>query len=220
MKPAGFAPQVKETEVTTPTAQRKSLRALRESNGTLFAKNNTPHKITCNTDTISFELEPAGRDDSIRIVPKECLNVPGFQRLWMKKHVTISDDEDMENEITLLMGGQIEQAPKAQVQNEDGTWSNVEPQILQPQGKNSLSVDIDNDPTSRTYGQTVQPRCIIGGESIFQTEQERAEGAPPLCPEHQSEAWRVVSTPQADNSWTHQLSSIQPTVKSNLPAGG
>jgi hypothetical protein len=211
---------VKETEVTTPTAQRKSLRALRESTGTLFAKNNTPHKITCNTDTISFELEPAGRDDSIRIVPKECLNVPGFQRLWMKKHVTISDDEDMENEITLLMGGQIEQAPKAQVQNEDGSWSNVEPQILQPQGNNSLSVNVDTDPNSRTYGQAVTQRCIIGGETIFQTEQDRADGVPPLCPEHQSEAGRVIATPQADGSWTHQLASIQPTVKSNLPAGG
>ncbi len=206
--------------MTTPTAQRKSLRALRESTGTLFAKNNTPHKITCNTETISFELEPAGYDDSIRIVPKEALNQPGFQRLWMKKHITISDDEEMENEITLLMGGQVEQAPKAQVQNEDGSWSNVEAEILQPAGKNSLSVEVDNDPTSRTYGQTKQPKCIIGGEAIFQTEQDILDGLPPLCPEHQSESYRVISTPQADNSWTHQLSSIQPVQKSNLPAGG
>src|ERR1700712_1093180 len=115
-----------ETSVTTPVqAQRKSLRALRESTGTLFAKNNTPHKITCNSDTISFELEPAGFDDSIRIVPKEALNQPGFQRLWMKKHVTISDDEEMENEITLLMGGMVDHVIKAQVQAEDGTWSEV-----------------------------------------------------------------------------------------------
>ena len=44
-------------------------------------------------------MEPAGYDDSIRIVPKECLNVPGFQRLWMRNAVSISDDEKMENEI-------------------------------------------------------------------------------------------------------------------------
>lgn len=206
--------------MTTPTAQRKSLRALRESTGTLFAKNNTPHKVTCNTDTISFELEPAGRDDSIRIVPKECLNVPGFQRLWMKRHITISDDEAMENEITLLMGGQIEQAPKAQVQDEDGTWREVQPQILEPSGKNSYAVEVDNDPNSRTYGQTKQRKCIIGGEAIFQTEQDIADGVPPLCPEHQSESGRVVSTPQADGSWNHQLASIQPVQKSNLPQGG
>lgn len=206
--------------MTTPTAQRKSLRALRESTGTLFAKNTGPTKITCNTDTTSFELEPAGYDDSIRIVPKECLNQPGFQRLWMRGVIQVSDDEAMENEITLLMGGQVMMAPKAQVQNEDGTWSDVEAQILQPQGKNSMTMGVDMDPTSRTYGQPVQPRCIIGGENIFQTEQDIADGVPPLCPQHQHEAGRIVSTPQADGSWTHQLASIQPVVKSNLPAGG
>ncbi|QZE10456.1 hypothetical protein SEA_SCOOBYDOOBYDOO_110 [Mycobacterium phage ScoobyDoobyDoo] len=197
--------------MTTPIAQRKSLRQLRESSGTLFAKNNTPHKITCNTDTVSFELEPAGYDDSIRIVPKECLNVPGFQRLWMKKHVTISDDEGMENEITLLMGGQVESTIKpVQYQDEKGEWHEVEAQVVAPQGKNSLSVQVDQDPNSRTYGQAVQSRCIIGGEPIFQTEQQIADGEPPLCPDHQNQSHLVVSTPQADGSWNHQRVGIEP----------
>jgi hypothetical protein len=199
--------------VTTPTAQRKSLRQLRESDGTLFAKNNTPHKITCNTDTVSFELEPAGYDDSIRIVPKECLNVPGFQRLWMKKHVSVSDDEEMENEITLLMGGQVAFTPKAQVQAQDGTWSDVEADIEAPAGDNSFSVAVDTDKGSRTYGQAQTPRCIVGGETIFQKQSQIDEGEPPLCPEHVSESFRVISTPQADGSWNHQLSSIQPSKK-------
>lgn len=206
--------------MTTPTAQRKSLRALRESTGTLFAKNNTPHKITCNTEQVSFELEPAGRDDSIRIVPKECLNVPGFQRLWMKRHVTISDDEDMENEITLLMGNQVEQAPKAQVQGEDGTWREVEAQVLTPAGKNSMTMGVDENPASRTYGQPIQQRCIIGGEAIFQTEQDKIDGVPPLCPEHEGERGRVIATPQSDNTWNFQLLSIEPAQKSDLPRGG
>lgn len=197
--------------MTTPVAQRKSLRQLRESTGTLFAKNNTPHKITCNTEKISFELEPAGYDDSIRIVPKEALNEPGFQRLWMKKHVTISDDEQMENEITLLMGGQVEVSTikPVQYQDEKGQWHEVQAQVQQPQGNNSLSVAVDNDPTSRTYGQAITDRCIIGGEQIFQSAQDKADGLPPLCPEHQNESHRVVSTPQADGSWTHQLSVIE-----------
>lgn len=200
--------------MTTPTQQRKSLRQLRESAGTLFAKNNTPHKVTCNTDTISFELEPKGFDDSIRIVPKECLNVPGFQRLWMKKHITISDDEEMENEITLLMGGQVETSiAPVQVQDEDGTWRNVAADILEPAGKTAFSVQVDNDPTSRTYGQAVTSRCIIGGETIFQKEADVEGGLPPLCPEHMNESHRVVSTPQADGTWVHQLSSIEAPQK-------
>lgn len=199
--------------MTTPTAQRKSLRELRESTGTLFAKNNTPHKITCNTDTISFELEPAGYDDSIRIVPKEALSQPGFQRLWMKRHVTISDDEEMENEITLLMGGQVQVVHKAQVQNEDGTWTEVEPEIGPPKGHDSLQVSVDNDPKSRTYGQAIQPRCLIGGEAVFQTEKQIEDGQPPLCPEHQSQTNEVVSTPQADGSWTHQRVALEAPQK-------
>lgn len=199
--------------MTTPIAQRKSLRQLRESTGTLFAQNTTPHKITCNAENLSFELEPAGFDDSIRIVPKEALSQPGFQRLWMRGAVKISDDEEMENEITLLMGGQVQQIIKAQVQDEDGTWREVAAEIQQPQGKNSLAVAVDNDPTSRTYGQAITSRCLIGGETVFQPEQDIIDGVPPLCPEHQSESHTIVSTPQADGSWTHQRSSIQPKQK-------
>lgn len=199
--------------MTTPTAQRKSLRELRESTGTLFAKNNTPHKITCNTDTVSFELEPAGYDDSIRIVPKECLNVPGFQRLWMRNAISVSDDEEMENEITLLMGGQVAYAPKAQVQDEKGNWSEVEAVIEQPAGTNSITMAVDTDENSRTFGEPIKERCIIGGEPIYQRESDIKDGVPPLCELHAGEQHRVVSTPQADGSWTHQVVAVEAKKK-------
>ena len=201
--------------MTTPVQQqRKSLRALRESTGTLFAQNTTPHKITCNSENLRFELEPAGFDDSIRIVPKEALNEPGFQRLWMKHAIIVSDDEEMENKITLLMGGMVEQtiAP-VQVQAEDGTWSEVQAQIMDPLGNNSFAVDVDNDPNSRTYGQAKALKCLIGGEQVFLSQADKDAGVPPLCPEHVSQSYRVVSTPQADASWTHQLTSIQAPQK-------
>jgi hypothetical protein len=201
----------------SPTDQRKSLRQLRESTGTLFAKNNTPHKVTCNTDSVSFELEPKGYDDSIRIVPKECLNVPGFQRLWMKKHITVSDDEAMENEITLLMGGLVEAGPRpVQVQKQDGTWVEETPEIREPAGKNSFSVPVDTDPNSRTYGQAMRSAgdtCLFDNERVFLTDRDKEAGVPPLCPAHAGESHRVVSTPHADGSWSHQLSTLEPTQK-------
>lgn len=195
--------------------QRKSLRQLRESDGTLFAKNNTPHKITCNTDKTSFELEPKGYDDSIRIVPKECLNVPGFQRLWMKKHITISDDEEMENEITLLMGGQVEVGIRpVQVQKQDGSWVDETPEMREPAGKNSFTVPVDNDPNSRTYGQALPgDTCLFDNEHVFLTDKDKGAGVPPLCPAHAGESNRVVSTPHADGSWTHQLTTLEPPQK-------
>ena len=202
--------------MTITETRRKSLRELRESTGTLFAKNNTAHKITCNTDTISFELEPTGFDDSIRICPKECLNQPGFQRLWMKKAISISDDEEMEHEITLLMGGQVQvDGPKpVQVQKEDGTWVEETPAVMENPTSRDISVSVDTDPNSRTFGQAKTTTCLIGGETVFQTQKSLDEGEPPLCETHRSESHRVVSTPSADGTWEHRMATIEPVKKS------
>lgn len=225
--------------MTTPTAQRKSLRELRESTGTLFAKNNTLKKITCNTETTSFELDPKGGDNSITIVPKECLNVPGFQRLWMRGSISISDDEEMENEITLLMGGQVAYVPKVFSE----TWSmadgvgkvEVEAQ-LQPAAESRDIVFKDNTAAltpdkqryadvaaqSRNYAIESGNTCIWTGckNPTFIQQRFLDEGEPPLCNDHADMKSQVASTPQPDGTWTHQPISIQPVQKSNLPAGG
>jgi len=182
-----------------PEVERKSLRQLRESTGTLFAKNNTRNKITCNTKEITFSLEPVGRDDSIKIMPKECLSQPGFQKLWMKKSITVSDDPAMEDEITLLMGGQVAMPKKVAVMGNDGKMTYVEPVIEQPLNRRDFTMKLDE------RGQPIVQRCLIGGENIFQTEGEIRQGVPPLCPMHETESHRVVSTPQPDGSWSHQL---------------
>jgi hypothetical protein len=196
--------------VTASTQERKSLRELRESTGTLFAKNNTGTKITCNTETVTFELEPAGYDDSIRIVPKECLNVPGFQRLWMRRAVTISDDEAMENEITLLMGGQVAFVPKVYTVDKDGKAAEVEVQVTDDPGKRDLVFTESGDPTGRDYAIQTENRCIISGQPVYMTQRQIDEGEPPLHPDYASERSRIVSTPQPDGTWTHQLVQIEP----------
>jgi hypothetical protein len=196
--------------VTTSTQERKSLRELRESTGTLFAKNNTGTKITCNTENVTFELEPAGYDDSIRIVPKECLNVPGFQRLWMRRAVTISDDEAMENEITLLMGGQVAFVPKVYTVDKDGKGVEVEVEVTDDPGKRDIVFTESGDPTGRDYSIQTENRCVISGQSVYMTQRQIDEGEPPLHPDYASERSRIVSTPQPDGTWTHQLVQIEP----------
>ena len=133
----------------------------------------------------------------------------------MKKAITISDDEEMENEITLLMGGQVElTGPRpVQVMKADGTWEEQTPTMTESPTSRDLTVSVDTNPASRTYGQASPATCIIGGEAIFQTQKALQAGEPPLCPDHLGESHRVVSTPQADGSWTHQLSTITPTQK-------
>jgi hypothetical protein len=204
--------------VTAPTQAKrsiKSLREFRETTATLFAKNNTPHKVTCNTPdgNVQFELDPAGYENSIMIMPKECLSVPGFQRMWMRGAITISDDEAMENEIQLLMGGQVEIIERPiPVMNEDGTWGEIKPELQAPPEQKDIIMRVDNDPNSRTYGQASTPTCIVGGEPIFQNALQLRNGEPPLCPLHVSEAPRVVSTPQPDGTWTHRLGN-QPVIE-------
>jgi len=204
--------------VTTPTQEaRKSLRELRESTGTLFAKNNTATKITCNTDAVSFELEPAGYDDSIRIVPKECLNVPGFQRLWMRNAVSISDDDKMENEITLLMGGQVAYVPKVVTVGEDNKQIEVTAEMTEDPHNQDLVFKESGDPMARDYSIATEHRCVVGGEPVILAQKFIDEGEPPLCPTHAAEKARVVSTPQPDGTWTHQLAQVEPVQKEAAP---
>lgn len=204
--------------MTTPTQARKSLRELRESTGTLFAKNNTATKITCNTDTVSFELEPAGYDDSIRIVPKDCLNVPGFQRLWMRNAVSISDDEAMENEITLLMGGQVAYTPKVYTTGKDGAPVEVEAEMTENPASRDIVMKESGDPTGRDYAIQSEQKCIISGQAVFMTQAQIDAGEPPLHPDYASEKGRIVSTPSADGTWSHQLVNIEPVKKAAAPA--
>lgn len=193
--------------------QRKSLRDFRESTATLFAKNNTPFKVTCHTDKVSFELEPAGHDDSIRILPKECLDEPGFQRLWMRGKVTISDDEAMEREITLLMGGQVETRPAAvTVMMNDGTEKVITPTVTESGNSRDMVFATDTDPASRTFGQVnAQPKCVIGGEPVFIAQTLLDGGEPPLCEAHADLKHQIVSTPQPDGTWHHQPAVVTPS---------
>jgi hypothetical protein len=205
--------------MTTSTQEaRKSLRELRESTGTLFAKNNTATKITCNTETVSFELEPAGYDDSIRIVPKECLNVPGFQRLWMRNAVSISDDDKMENEITLLMGGQVAYTPKVYTVDSSGAAVEVEAELTENPASRDIVMKESGDPTGRDYAIQTENRCVVSGQPVYMTQKQIDDGEPPLHPDYVSERSRIVSTPQPDGTWTHQLVQIEVATPAKAPA--
>lgn len=219
--------------MSAPAAQRKSLRELRESTGTLFAKNNTNKRITCNTEQVSFELDPAGGPNAIMIVPKECLNVPGFQRLWMRGAVSISDDEAMENEIILQMGGQVAYKPKVYSTDKDGNQIEVEAQVTEdPHSRDMVfrdnSAHLDprsaeaNAATAHNYSIQADDGngCVFCGKAVFIQQKFLDEGEPPLCGDHAHLKSQVASTPQPDGSWDHRAVTIEPVKKSDLPAGG
>lgn len=165
-----------KTNAVKTTAQ--SLRELRNTDKTLFAKNNTPFKITVHENSavkVDFELEPKGQDDSIKILPKECLQVPGFQRLWMKKAVTISDDEAMEEQIQLLMSGQLERVQDHQ----DEILSQVE--------ENSTKKNL------------IEKTCLLTGSKIFMTERDVNDGVPPLAEHVKDKAHLFIPVQKVDD---------------------
>lgn len=201
--------------MSTPITERKSLKDLRESTATLFAQNHTPMKITCNTDKVSFEMDP----HEIRVMPKECLNEPGFIRLWARNSVTISDDPEMENQLTLSAGGVVEGLRTVYSVDKDGNQIEVTPQMQAPPSDRDIVVGtVDAPEGAVNYGQANNTLCLIGGTAcppVFRTAKQLEAGVPPLCGHHEGDAARVMSTPQPDGTWTHQLTrvSIQETKK-------
>lgn len=158
-----------KTASTKSVAQ--TLRDLRNSDKTLFAKNNSPFKITCHENgmvKVDFELEPKGQDDSIKILPKEVLAVPGFQRLWMKKQVTISDDEEMEEEIQLLMSGQL-----ARVQA----------------GQDELLAQVQENDSAKDL---VEQKCLETGSIVFMSQRDIDSGVPPLAEHVRDQAHKYI----------------------------
>jgi hypothetical protein len=189
------------TAQSAPTV-RKSLRDLRKSDATLFCKNNGPTIIVANDRTVQFELQPF----EIAIMPKECLAMSGIQKLWMRKEITISDDEGMEDEIILHLGGIVEMpaGPRpVAIMRDDGTWAEEVPTLTQHSGARDIVMGVNEK------GEPVRPKCIIGGEAIFQTRQQLDAGEPPLCPIHAGEAFKVVSIQNQDGSWSHKLPIIE-----------
>lgn len=146
--------------MTTTSGRTLKLKDLREMDETLFVRNEGPTALTCNSLDKSrppFILGPKGSDDSVQVLPKAVANEPGFQRAWMRGIVTISDDANLENELIL----QAEQRV-----------------VNQAQAVAGLGATIEQPASARTM---VPGKCLVSGETVFQTEKEVKEQVPPLA---------------------------------------
>lgn len=157
-----------------------SLRHLRKSENVLYAKNNSGNKITCREFNgqikVDFDLDP----QEMAIIPKEALYVPGFLRLWMKGAVTVSDDDEMENELLLSMDGLV----------------------TAQQNERKRVMETMNEPAS--HNDIEQKLCLVGQEPVFQRSKDTTSGVPPLCDLHKHQAAEFVPTQQPNGSWTFQ----------------
>lgn len=179
------------TEAHTP--KKITLQLLREFTGTLFVRNETLNTITHNTLDKSqppFILGAKGSDDSVQVLPKWVAEAPGFQRVWLRKLVTISDDPEMENEIVF-------QAEKRT--------------LAQAASVNQTQAVIEQPSSARTM---VEAQCLISGERVFMTEKDVKEQKPPLAERFQSRAHEFVPTEVSDGAnggklvWSHPSGPI------------
>lgn len=171
-----------------------TLQLLREFTGTLFVRNETPNTITHNTLDKSqppFILGAKGSDDSVQVLPKWVAEAPGFQRVWLRKLVTISDDPEMENEIVF-------QAEKRT--------------LAQAASVNQTQAVIQESASARSM---VEEKCLISGERIFMTEADVKNQIPPLAERFKHRAHEFVPTEVPDGTnggklvWSHPSGPVE-----------
>lgn len=186
------------------TAKKMTLPELRNFEGQLFIKNNTPNFMTFHEPVgdkrVDFDLEPVGEPNHIAFLPKLALEVPGLQRLWMKGSVTISTDPEVEDQIMLLHAKSVG-ASEERMQEIMGTKSesNVHNQIEERE--------------CLVCGKTNPQTKVIERGRVLQSRRQVKEGIPPLCPEHQDKESqyvpRLVSDSKGEEHW--EFDSVQMT---------
>jgi hypothetical protein len=178
-----------------PELTLKQLRELRKSEDLLYVRNNTPNLITCNRDREHpFHIEPAGQSGSIQILPKEVLDLPRFQKLWMKKAVTVSNDEGMEQQIHLLMGGELK---------------------LSQERMDELMGKVDSSNTTKSLEER---RCLVCDGRVYMSEASLRDGALPLCELHESDSRHFIAEAQPDGGYAYSRVTIDrtPSVTSTV----
>lgn len=194
--------------MTTPTdtpATYRTIHELRNYDGPLYVANLGPTLVTCHEQIgekrVDFELDPAGGEDSIIMMPKLALEARGIQKLWIQGKIAISTDPSMEDKITLLINQNIK-APQERIDA-----------IMARSGESTSSVQLGESIEAKATvvrpcaecGFTNPTTGVVERGQVFQSAAAAKEGAVPLCDVHTSMATeftpRLVSVD--DNGVSH-----------------
>lgn len=193
-----------------------NLRELRQYEGTLYVKHNDPQRqFSCHQalgeHRVDFDLGPAGRGDDVAILPKLALEIRGIQRAWKRKTITISKEEDMDEEIDLMMAthGSYAESVLAELQVQV-TPSNNERDILTRPCLRCGRWGRDQ------YGQSTP---VVEGGSSMMTYADYKGGRPPLCTAHQHEEHLWVASLITNPSTGQQDWAYNPMVVGETQPG-
>ena len=197
--------------------QAKTMQELRKHDGPLYVQNMTHMKVNVHEDIgekhVAFELSPAGHPDSIAVMPKLALEVRAIQRMWRQGKLTVSTDEAMEDQISLLMDNAIASSVSARSAL-TGLDAEGNPITAQLQGNNRSREMVEK--ACLECGKTNTFGEIIVGR-VFQSAAEATRGTPPLCEVHADNVSKWVPRQVLDKgeeSWTFdKVDLAAPTVQ-------
>jgi len=222
MRSRSAAPVEPAVAPAPPKRTMMSLRELRKYDGELYVKHNDPHRqFSCHQalgeKRVDFDLGPAGRPDAMCMLPKLALEIRGIQRAWMRGTITISTDNEMQDEIEMMMAQHASYA--------DETLAALRAP-LQPSNNEK---DIVTRPCLRCgrWGRDERgmPTLGIEGGQSMMTYADYKGGRPPLCEAHQHEEhlWvgSLVTNPQTgEQGWqfgSMVVGETQPGVPQQRP---
>jgi len=178
----------------TASVTAKSIHELRRADGPLFIRNNSDKLVTIRQDfhdvKVNIELPPHTTD----ILPSpRALEIRGVQMLLMSGQLTISTDEDMQNEITLQVG-------EANRVGADRVGA------LLGEGK---ELTVESSITNRTLTEKACAECgeynpktgaLVRGR-VLQSTGDVKNGVVPLCELHKHLVGQFIAHPREDGSF-------------------
>lgn len=168
----------------TAKTKAQTLSELRKHDGTLYVKNNTPFKVNMHDaigeKRVAFELNPAGEPESITVLPKLALESAALRRMWLSGKVTVSTDESMEEQITLLMTNGLTGRDErmSNMTGLDAEGNPITPEVVAGNKGRDM-----HEKACLECGKTNQHGEIVAGR-VYQNTIDLNRGVPPLCDLH------------------------------------
>lgn len=175
--------------MTTTKSRSEIIREIRTSDRTFFVRNNTRERISSSATEPPLSLGPAGMGEDVSILPKGVLDEPGFQRLWSAGKITITDDPAVEDEM-------IESAVANQAR-QDAEMAKLQGVIEEPSSNRDL----------------MEKKCLISGETVYQTQADIKNMVPPLAPIYKDRAHEFVPSVSPDGKGGETVTFSKVTIE-------
>lgn len=179
-----------EATVTAQKSRVELAREIQKSKKVWYIKNNTNAILNCNTEP-PLSLGPSGFGQDVAVLPKEILTSAGIQRMWARGELTITDDPAIEEE---MIEGSI-QAEARQEATRKALFGDAE--LEEPSSNRDL----------------VAKKCLVSGDTVYQTVAEIKNMVPPLIPAYKDRAHEFIPHVSQDERGNEVVTFSRVTIE-------